>query len=69
MFNGVQIIVLMYMINLVVYREFDLFSTWSHHVLQKVAEESRSMEYRNDLVIDNNLLQTDMVHVVIKVFC
>lgn len=36
-------------------------------MLQKVAEESRSMEYRNDAVIDNNLLQSDMIYVVIKV--
>mgnify|MGYP002803401132 CR=1 FL=1 len=49
--------------------QFDLFSTWPQHVLQKVAEESRSMEYRNDLVIDYNLLQTDMLHVVIKGRC
>lgn len=35
--------------------------------MQKVAEESRSIEYRNDTVIDNNLLQTDMVYVLISV--
>jgi hypothetical protein len=49
------------------YREYDIFSTWSQDVLQKVAEESRSMEFGNNVVIDNNLLQTDMLHVVIEV--
>lgn len=50
-----------------IFRDFELFSSWPQSVMQKVAEESRSIEYRNDTVIDNNLLQTDMVYVLISV--
>ena len=50
-----------------IFRDFELFSSWPQSVMHKVAEESRSIEYRNDTVIDNNLLQTDMVYVLISV--
>lgn len=50
-----------------IFRDFELFSSWPQSVMQQVAEESRSIEYRNDTVIDNNLLQTDMVYVLISV--